>query len=131
MQIKILIADDSPMIRRMVRSFIESHTSWSVCGEVGDGKAAAEKVSELGPDVVLLDLAMPVMDGLAAARRIYEVAPNTQIIMFTVHYYEELIAAAHRIGVKCVLPKSGTGSLQQLQFAIAEMFRDKLPGALK
>jgi hypothetical protein len=60
----VLVVDDSPVIRHAVRSFIEQTPHWHVCGEAENGKVAVEQVRELHPDVVILDLQMPVMDGL-------------------------------------------------------------------
>ena len=68
MPYSVLIVDDSALIRHSLRSCLEQDPEWRVCGEAEDGKVAVEKVEELHPDVVILDLQMPVMDGLAAAR---------------------------------------------------------------
>ncbi len=74
----VLIVDDSPVIRHALRSCIEQTTAWQVCGEAENGKIAVEKVKTLHPDVVILDLQMPVMDGLEAAGQIYQLAPRPQ-----------------------------------------------------
>jgi len=67
---QILIVDDSSDLRRMVRCWIEEKTDWKVCGEAENGKVAVRLAHELQPDLVLLDLVMPVMNGLEAARHI-------------------------------------------------------------
>jgi YesN/AraC family two-component response regulator len=64
----ILIADDHELFRRTLRSFIESHSEHRICGEAGDGVEAVEKVRQLRPQVVLMDINMPRMDGLEATR---------------------------------------------------------------
>lgn len=70
------------------------------------GKVAVEKVKELQPDIVILDLQMPVMDGLAAARQITVVAPKTAMVMFTMHSNGQLLKAARAAGIKDVVSKS-------------------------
>ena len=75
---------DSAVIRRLVRTTIE-WSNWNICGEAENGAVAVEKVKELCPDVVILDLQMPVMDGMAAARQIALIAPKTEMLMFTMH----------------------------------------------
>jgi YesN/AraC family two-component response regulator len=78
----ILLVDDSPMIRRLLRFLIEHNTDWHVCGEAENGKAAVEQVEQLHPDLVILDFQMPVMNGLEAAQQISQLAPNTAMVMF-------------------------------------------------
>jgi chemotaxis response regulator CheB len=63
----VLIADDSPKIRSIVRTFLESATSFKVCGEAGDATVAIESAQQLKPDVILLDLIMPELNGIQAA----------------------------------------------------------------
>jgi len=76
MSFKILIVDDSSSIRNLLRFFIEHNTDWQVCGEAENGQVAVEKVRELKPHAVILDLSMPVMNGLEAAREITRIAPT-------------------------------------------------------
>jgi two-component system response regulator NreC len=102
----ILIVDDSTLVRTLIRSYIEPHAAWRVCGEAENGKAAVEKVKELLPHVVILDCQMPVMNGLEAARQIALLAPNTAMLMLTMHNFEQLSKEAHAAGVKDVLSKS-------------------------
>ncbi len=81
--VKILIADDHELFRRTVRSFIESDPNYHVCGEACDGIEAIEKVRQLHPDVVLMDINMPRMDGLEATRVIRREIPNCDVIIVT------------------------------------------------
>lgn len=81
MAYKILIVDDSSMIRRFLSMCIEQNTDWQVCGEAENGKTAVEQVRKLHPDIVLLDVQMPIMNGFEAARRINHEFPSTQILM--------------------------------------------------
>jgi DNA-binding NarL/FixJ family response regulator len=101
----ILIVDDNNLVRRMLRSWLEQHPEWDICGEAENGQMAVERVEELHPDVVLLDLQMPIMNGLEAARQINRLAPNTAMIMFTVHSSEQLLKEARARGVKDVVSK--------------------------
>ncbi len=108
MPLRILIADDSPAIRRLLRFFIEHNTDWQVCGEAENGQIAVEKVTELKPHAVILDLSMPVMNGLEAAREITRIAPNVQMVMFTMHTTDQLLKDAQAAGIKAVISKSDT-----------------------
>ena len=102
---KILIVDDSPVIRRIIRLSIEAHTNWEVCGEAENGKIAVALVGELRPHLVILDLSMPVMNGLDAAREIARIAPGILMIMFTMHAVDGLRKDAQRVGITHVFSK--------------------------
>ncbi|MGZ4731577.1 MAG: response regulator transcription factor [Terriglobales bacterium] len=104
---RILVVDDTQGIRRSVRLRIEKETDWEICGEAENGREAIERVKELQPDVVLLDLSMPVMNGLDAARHIKAIAPHIHIVMFTLHTYPQLADEARKVGIAKVLSKSG------------------------
>jgi DNA-binding NarL/FixJ family response regulator len=103
---RILIVDDSSMIRSSLRSWFERSPEWLVCGEAENGQMAIEKVDELRPDLVILDFQMPVMNGLEAAKRISDRAPGTAMLMFTMHPSGELLRAARAAGVRDVVSKS-------------------------
>ena len=103
----ILIVDDNSLIRSNLRSWIEGSADFKVCGEAENGKVAVEKVEAMHPDIVILDLQMPIMNGLEAAREISHVAPNTAMVMFTLHPSGELLRAARAVGVRDVVSKSG------------------------
>lgn len=102
----ILIVDDSPVIRGLVRAFIEQSSDWIVCAEAGNGEIAIQKVREFNPDAVLLDFQMPVMNGIDAARQISVIAPHTAMVMFTMHFSEQLRTMAHTAGIKEIFSKS-------------------------
>lgn len=105
MSCSILIVDDNPLIRDSVRSFV-AHEGWQVCGEAENGKIAVEKVKELHPDIVILDLQMPIMNGLEAGRQIALLAPETAIVMFSMHICAQLVEDARAVGIKEVVSKS-------------------------
>ena len=81
--VDILIADDHELFRRTLRSFIESHSEYRICGEAGDGVEAVEKVRQFRPQVVLMDINMPRMDGLEATKIIRRELPDCHVIVVT------------------------------------------------
>ena len=81
---RILIVDDHHAARTTLRELLDWH-SFQVCGDAQNGKEAIEKVMELKPDIVLLDINMPVMNGMQAAFEIRRIAPSTKIVFLTVH----------------------------------------------
>jgi DNA-binding NarL/FixJ family response regulator len=100
------VVDDSPIIRTLVRSAIEKKTNWQVCGEAVNGRDAIDKVRDLDPHLVILDLQMPEMNGLDAAQQIALIAPHIPLLMFTMHKTDELIRIAHAVGIRHVFSKS-------------------------
>lgn len=102
----ILLVDDNMLVRRLLRSWLEKHSEWNICGEAENGELAVEKVKELHPDIVILDLQMPVMNGLEASREIKRLAPNTSLIIFTAHASYQLVKEARAHGVADVVSKS-------------------------
>jgi len=101
----VLIVDDNTLVRRLLRSWLEQHAEWAVCGEADNGRTAVERVEQLHPDIVILDLQMPVMNGLEAARVISQVSPKTRMVMFTVHSSEQLVKEARASGITDVVSK--------------------------
>jgi DNA-binding NarL/FixJ family response regulator len=118
---RILIADDHPTIRKVLRSLIESHEEWQVCGEVENGSEAVAKARELKPDLVILDLAMPVMDGIRAAREISRAIPGMPILMHTMHGSPAVNLEAKKAGVTLVVSKGESGN--NLIGAITELLK--------
>lgn len=109
MATRILIADDHEMMRTVLRNMINSHDGWEVCAEARNGSEAVAWVKELHPDLIILDLGMPVMDGIQAAREINKRDPEAQMIMFTLHASPEVEEQARRVGVKHVVSKAKNG----------------------
>lgn len=84
---RIVIADDHPVVRDGVRSVIESYDEYQVCGEATNGLEAVKQTLACDPNMVILDFSMPVMNGLDAARKIHEKRPRTPIIILSMHEY--------------------------------------------
>ena len=119
----IAIVDDSPAIRKLIRAFIESHTDWQVCGEAEDGDTAIVLAKCLHPDLIVLDLVMPGKNGLDAARTITSDSPNSEIVLFTAHASKQLTIEAKQIGIRMVLSKNSTASLEQLLSILRQIRR--------
>jgi DNA-binding NarL/FixJ family response regulator len=107
---RILIADDHDLMRCLIKQKLEHHADW-VCIEAENGEQAVAKATELKPEIIILDVAMPVMDGLTAAREIVKLLPAVPIVIHTVHFSEQLKWEAKKIGVREVLPKADLASL--------------------
>jgi DNA-binding NarL/FixJ family response regulator len=106
----VLIVDDNQVLRHSIRTWIEASTDWDVCGEAENGAVAVQIVQAKSPDVVILDLAMPVMNGLEAARQISKIAPETAMVMFTMYANEPLKKEARAAGIREVVAKAGEGA---------------------
>jgi DNA-binding NarL/FixJ family response regulator len=104
--LRILIADDHDLMRRGVKSLLQSRAGWEVCGEAHTGREAVSKAEELKPDVVILDISMPDLNGVDAAKRIRKVAPATEILILSVHYSDQLIREIVEAGVRGYIVKS-------------------------
>ena len=87
--IKVLAADDHPLARAGLVSFLATEPGLEVVGEASNGEEALEKYRELRPDIVLMDLSMPVMDGVAATRAIVDEYPNAKVVMLTTYGGDE------------------------------------------
>ncbi len=87
--ISIIIVDDHEVVRNGIRAYLETQPFFSVVGEAASGKEAIDLVSELIPDVVLMDLIMPGMDGIETTRRIKKISPRTQVVVLT-SYHEDI-----------------------------------------
>lgn len=104
--IRVLIADDHEVIRRGVRTILQSRANVEVCGEAVNGSEAVQKAEELHPDVVVLDLTMPIMGGFEAAMEIRKRLPDLPVLFYSIHEGVQLISEARRIGVQGFVCKS-------------------------
>jgi CheY-like chemotaxis protein len=104
MPIRILIAEDNPSVRTALRSLLESAGPWEIV-DVENGQEAVAKAQELKPNLIILDLVMPVMDGLSAARQISKLLPEVPVLMHTMHWSRQIEREAQKVGVRKVMPK--------------------------
>ena len=111
----VLLADDHQLLRQAVRRALED-AGFSVAGEAGDGEEAADLAARYQPDVVVMDVTMPVLDGIRATRRIRELAPSARVVMLTMHGEESLLADAIDAGASAFLTKDC--SLQEVVRAV-------------
>jgi len=107
---RILIADDHDLMRCLIKQEFEDHADW-VCFEAVNGQQAVVKATELKPEIIILDLMMPVMDGMTAAREIVKLLPAVPIAIHTIHFSEQIKCEAKKLGVREVLPKADLASL--------------------
>ncbi len=102
----ILIADDSHIIRKSLRAYLDSETELQVCGEAVDGSDAVEKTRLLSPDLIILDLSVPRMGGMEAAPIIRSMNDTVAIILCTIHAEAISASAAAAAGITVVVSKT-------------------------
>ena len=105
MSIRLAIVDDQGMVRAGFRSLLEGESDFEVVGEAANGEEAVAMVSELVPDVTLMDIRMPVLDGIAATRRIVESGVETKVLVLTTFDLDEYVFEALRAGASGFLLK--------------------------
>jgi DNA-binding NarL/FixJ family response regulator len=103
---RILVVDDHPSFRHLLRTFLELNPNWEVCGEASDGREAVAKTTELQPDIILMDLDMPRLNGLEATRQIHRHSPSIRILILTLHDNSILPEIAQNSGAQGYLLKS-------------------------
>src|SRR6266567_4942966 len=104
--VRILVVDDSELMRRCLRSLLEQEDEWKVCSEAANGREAVEKAQQSTPDVIVLDFQMPEMNGLDAAREIRRRSPEIPILMVTLHMSPQLEHQARTIGIRGACDKN-------------------------
>ncbi|HEY82662.1 MAG TPA: response regulator transcription factor [Dehalococcoidia bacterium] len=109
-KIKVLVVDDHAMFREGIRSLLDSYEDVEIVGEAAEGREAIEKMRQLGPHVVLMDIAMPVMGGLEATRRIRRENPNARVLVLTQYEDSEYILPMLRAGAWGYISKTATAS---------------------
>jgi len=106
---RILLADDHEVVRRGMRVLLEARPGWQVCDEAIDGREAVEKAAHHKPDVVILDIGMPVLNGLDAARQIRKDLPSTEVLILTMHESEQVVREVIAAGARGYVLKTDAG----------------------
>ena len=103
--IRVFLADDHPVVRQGLRTFLESRDGFETVGEAGEGGAAATAVARLHPDIVLMDLVMPGLSGVEAIARIREESPETRVVVLTSFASDDQVIPAVQAGAAAYLLK--------------------------
>jgi DNA-binding NarL/FixJ family response regulator len=122
--VQVVIADDHDILRSGVRALFEGHPQWTICGEAADGEQAVALAVRFHPDLIIMDVTMPIMNGLQAAAKIREVSPGTKIVILSMHESPYITQKALQAGADVFLSKSDAGG--KLIPAIDQLF-DKAP----
>ena len=109
--VRVVIADDDPDIRVLLRSILDLDHRITVAGEASDGQEALSRFDELRPDVLVLDERMPRLYGLEVARRVLREHPEQPVILCTAYVDDAVLATASELGVQCVLGKGDIHNL--------------------
>ena len=122
--LRIIIVDDHAVVRRGVRSLLESQPGWEVAGEAVTGREAVDLAKRLYPDIVVMDLSLPELNGLDAARQILKDSPRTEVLVLTMHHSEELVRNVLQAGARGYVLKSDA---DESLIAAVESLRDHKP----
>jgi two-component system, NarL family, response regulator NreC len=120
-KIKVLVADDHTIVRHGIYALLGLMSDIELVGEAVNGKEALEKVKKLMPDIVIMDVAMPVMDGLEATRRICKEFPRTKVIALTQYDDREFVFPVIEAGARGFISKTAASS--ELASAIRSVYR--------
>ncbi|MCD6449438.1 MAG: response regulator [Thermotogaceae bacterium] len=102
---RVLSVDDSPLVRKLIKKFLSKTDDFEVVGEGSNGEEAVKLFFELRPDIVIIDVTMPVKDGLEAAREILSKDPNANILLASAMGDDDLLEQASAIGIKYSIQK--------------------------
>ena len=116
---RVILADDHTLVVDGLRSLLEPHCE--LVGTVGDGHALVEAAQRLRPDIILLDISMPVLNGLEAARQLHDLVPDSKLIFLTMHADRTYLREAFRVGAWGYVLKRSAAS--ELEHAIAVVLR--------
>ncbi len=107
---RILLVDDHEILRKGIRYLLSP--AWEICGEASNGQEAVQKVVELSPDLVLMDISMPVMNGIEATREIRRLGLSPKIVILTMHDSAEIAKRAKEAGAnECLVKACGSDRL--------------------
>jgi DNA-binding NarL/FixJ family response regulator len=104
--LRILVADDHDLMRRGIKTIVDGHKGWEICGEALTGSQAVAKALEMTPDIAILDISMPELNGIEAAKRILKASPKTEILVLSVHYSDQLVREVMEAGIHGYVVKS-------------------------
>ena len=121
--LRLLVADDHEIVRKGLRTLLEAQPGWEVIGEAEDGRKTVSMVNELKPDVVVLDISMPVLNGLEATKQITKNTPQTKVLVLTMHEADPLIREVLDAGARGYLLKTDAG--RDLLTAVDAVRRNK------
>ena len=111
MTTRILIADDSRVVRHSLHGLLEQQHDWTVCADAVDGADAVAKAQQFDPDVIVLDFFMPVMTGMEAAQILKKVLPSIPILIVTLEITAQLVEQAKSAGIRGAVQKSNTSEM--------------------
>ncbi|CAN7643606.1 response regulator transcription factor [Phenylobacterium sp. LjRoot219] len=106
--LRILVVDDHPIVRVGIRNLIGTRSEWAVCGEADDGVAGLEAALNNAPDIVVLEVGLPLLNGIAVTRQLKRQRPETSVLMFTAYEDDESINAGLAAGARGFVLKSDT-----------------------
>lgn len=106
MPVRILLADDHEVVRQGLRTILRARPDWEIVGEAENGQEAVDAVQQLKPDIVILDITMPMVSGLEATQAITKLKTNTRILIFTMHDSKSLVKAVKKAGASGYVLKS-------------------------
>lgn len=109
-KLRLLLGDDHALLRLGLKKILEERPEWQVIAEAGDGRTAVRQALELSPDVVILDIGMPMLNGIEATKQIIRRLPNCGILILSMHADEAYVTQALRAGAKGYLLKDSAGT---------------------
>jgi len=118
-----MVADDHELMRRGVRSLLEAEAGWKVVGEASNGQELLKKAQEAKPDIIVLDVGMPMLNGLEASRRLKKLLPDVKILILSMHDSEQMARAVLDAGARGYVTKADTS--RDLVLAIEALCRNK------
>jgi len=121
--LKLLLADDHEIVRKGLRAVLEAQKDCEVVGEAADGRQAIALVKKLNPDIVILDISMPLLNGLEATRQILKIRPQTKVLILTMHELDPLIRDVLDAGARGYILKTDAG--HDLIAAVESLRRNK------
>ncbi|ERR1700733_14433023 len=118
--IRTLIVDDHETMRRILRAVLDGYFELEIAGEADNGENALQEVQRLQPDLVIMDISMPLLDGLSTAELIKRFEPKTQILIFSMHYVKEFVETAKKMELSGFVSKvqGGAGLLKAVDAVV-------------